>query len=236
MAGVTCQPKPIQEQRRDMTDQTDDGAHAAGAASAETEFISAERLVFFSDAVVAIAITLLALGLPLPNLTSNATNAQVLAAIRADHSDYLAFLISFVVIANHWRSHHRLYRDVHKLDGRIITLNFLWLLMIVVTPFATKLISANGGFGVRFTAYAVIQILTMLAFLLMNRHIKSSNLLRSGAPPPASAGDDIAVLAIAGMFAISIPVSFITQWAFLFWVFSPFAARAARRRYTRDTR
>jgi uncharacterized membrane protein len=220
-----------------MTDQAEDGIEgASGAASAEAEFISAERLIFFSDAVVAIAITLLALGLPLPaHLTSASSNLQVFRGMWADHSDYLAFLISFVVIANHWRSHHRLYRYVSKLDSRIITLNLLWLLMIVITPFATRLISANGGFGARFTIYAVIQVLTMLMYLLMSRHIKQNHLLSPGSPPPVTAADDVALLAVAGMFAISIPVSFITEWAFLFWVFSSFAAKGARRRYTRGT-
>ncbi len=220
-----------------MTDQTEDGLLAAGGATAEAEFISAERLVFFSDAVVAIAITLLALGLPLPaGLNPTSTNAQVFAGMRADHSYYLAFLISFVVIANHWRSHHRLYRNVSKLDARILTLNFVWLLMIVITPFATRLISAEGGFGTRFTVYAVIQVLTVLTFLLMSRHIRTGKLLRPGAPAPATGADDVALLAVAAMFAISIPVAFVTQWAFLFWVFSSFAAKAARRRFTRAVR
>ena len=122
---------------------------------------------------MAIAITLLALGLPLPaGLNPDSTSGQVFSALWKSHDDYLAFLISFVVIANYWRSHHRLYRNVDKLDSRIVTLNFLWLLMIVVIPFATRLISADGGFGARFTVYAVIQVLTMLAFLLMSRHIR----------------------------------------------------------------
>jgi uncharacterized membrane protein len=218
-----------------MTDQNEDAASYAPGPAADADLISAERLIFFSDAVVAIAITLLALGLPLPaHLTSASSNAQVWKGMWADHSDYLAFLISFVVIANHWRTHHRLFRFVGKLDARIVTLNLLWLLMIVATPFATRLISAEGGFGARFTVYAAIQIVTILAFLAMSRHIRSGRLLRPGSPPPATAADDAGVLAVAGMFAISIPVAYVTQWAFLFWVLSSLAAKAARRRYTTD--
>ena len=82
-------------------------------------------------------------------------------------TDYFAFLISFVVIANHWRTHHRLFRYVARLDRRIVTLNLIWLLMVVITPFATRLLSANGGFGARFTVYAIIQIVTILTFLLI---------------------------------------------------------------------
>jgi uncharacterized membrane protein len=127
--------------------------------------------------------------------------------------------------------HHRLYRNVARLDRRIMTLDFFWLLMIVITPFATKLLSGNGGFGARFTVYAGIQIATILAFLFMHLHVRSAHLLRPGAHEPASRAEDVALLAVAGAFAISIPVALVvhSQWAYVFWVAAAFAARAVRR-------
>src|SRR5271165_6906054 len=109
-----------------MTHQIEDSEPAAGAVAdglaGEADFISAERLIFFSDAVVAIAITLLAFALPLPDhLPSNPTNVQVWDAVWAHRIDYLTFLISFAVIGRHWRLHHRLFRDVYRLDTAIIT-------------------------------------------------------------------------------------------------------------------
>ena len=220
-----------------MTDQTNDDVDAAGERSG-VDLVSAERLVFFSDAVVAIAITLLALALPVPpHLTSKTLNGQTFTDIWAYRDAYLAFLISFAVIANHWRSHHRLYRDVARLDHRIISINMFWLLLIVITPWATRLIAGNGGFGARFTIYAVIQVLTILAFLAMGRHIRSGQLLRTGAPPPTSRVDDAAYLAVAATFAVSIPVAVVknTQWAFAIWVASVFTARAVRRVFSEKT-
>jgi uncharacterized membrane protein len=224
-----------------MTGQIEDSEPAsgdvAGEAAAEADFISAERLIFFSDAVVAIAITLLAFALPVPaGLRSNAPNWQVWDALWAHRIDYLTFLISFVVIGNHWRLHHRLFRYVSRLDTRVIALNMAWLMMIVVIPFATKLISGNGGFGVRFSIYAAIQVVTMLMFLLMSRHIRSSELLRPGAPrvPAASREGGAVLLAVAGLFALSIPVAFVTQWAYALWIASVPVARVLGRRLDRD--
>jgi uncharacterized membrane protein len=223
-----------------MTGQIEDSEPAAGAVTAEpvseVDFISAERLIFFSDAVVAIAITLLAFALPVPGgLRSNAPNWQVWDALWAHRIDYLTFLISFVVIGNHWRLHHRLFRYVSRLDTRIITLNLVWLLMIVVIPFATKLISGNGGFGVRFSIYAAIQVVAMLTFLLMSRHIRSNELLRPGAPrtPAASREGGAVLLAVAGLFALSIPVAFVSQWAYALWIASVPVARVLGRRLDR---
>src|SRR5918997_5982049 len=59
-----------------------------------------ERLTFFSDAVVAIAITLLALGLPVPE---GGTAAEVLRSLADRRYEYLAFLVGFLVVAAHWR-------------------------------------------------------------------------------------------------------------------------------------
>jgi uncharacterized membrane protein len=210
-----------------VTGQTSDEAHA-GDDGSSIELISAERLVFFSDAVVAIAITLLALALPLPH---GATSRAVFKSMWAGRDAYLAFLISFVVIANYWRYHHRLFRSVVRLDGRIITINLIWLLLIVVTPFATRLISGSGGLGARFTVYAVIQVATILGVLAMSLHIRSGHLLRVGAPDPTSRTDEAALLALAGTFAASIPVALATesQWTFVIWVGSAFTARFVRR-------
>ncbi len=223
-----------------MTEQTSNNDNQdAGDLTSEVEFIAAERLIFFSDAVVAIAITLLALTLSPPLLGENATNRDVLAALWTPerHLEYLAFLISFVVIANHWRSHHRLFRYVSRLDQRIVTLNLIWLLMIVVTPFASRLLSGNGGFGVRFGLYAVVQLVTMISFLLMSRHIRGNALLRPEAPTVAKDASDDSWLINAFFFALSIPFAFIPavgQWAFAFWVAGGFATRAHQHR--RDQR
>lgn len=76
-------------------------------ASVEVRAIAVERLTFFADAVVAIAITLLALDLPVP---TGSTNGDLWRSLRENFSDYLAFAISFVVIAARWNAHHRIFR------------------------------------------------------------------------------------------------------------------------------
>src|SRR5215813_5536469 len=126
----------------------------------DVELPSAERLVFFSDAVVAIAITLLALDLPVPQ---GQGNMDLLHSARNNLNDYLAFGISFVVIAAHWRGHHRVFRYVRAV-GPILRWNLLWLFFIVITPFATKVLAGDGAFQARFTFYATQQALIGISF------------------------------------------------------------------------
>jgi uncharacterized membrane protein len=66
------------------------------------------------------------------------------ASVRHDAGHYAAFLISFLVIAAAWRDHHDIFRYVRRVDSRLLTLNFGWLLMIVLNPFATRLLTAPG--------------------------------------------------------------------------------------------
>jgi uncharacterized membrane protein len=217
------------------TDAPDAAASETGAremgvpeAAAEIEFIAAERVIFFSDAVVAIAITLLALGLPLPHGSTLSSNRSVLRSMLQDGNAYLTFLISFAVIGTQWRVHHRLFMYVARLDRRLITVNMVWLLMIVLMPFATRVLSGNGGFGIRFSLYALIQALTALCFLQMMRMLHDHALQRPDAPAPEDGGH-LLLLTVAAMFLISIPIAFVTQWAYVCWIAIPVVARVMRR-------
>jgi uncharacterized membrane protein len=102
---------------------------------------AAERLTFFSDAVVAIAITLLAIELPVPE---GDTVSAFWSSVRSDAGHYAAFLISFAAIAAAWSNHHDLFRYARRIDPRLRTLNLGWLLMIVLNPFATRLLTTAG--------------------------------------------------------------------------------------------
>jgi uncharacterized membrane protein len=81
----------------------------------EAESRAAERLTIFSDAVVAIAITLLALDLPVPE---GDTVSVFWSSVRRNDGHYAAFLISFVVIAAAWGTHHDVFRYTRRVDPR----------------------------------------------------------------------------------------------------------------------
>lgn len=179
-----------------------------------------ERLIYFSDAVIAIAITLLALELPIPAGVHG--NAAVLGFLREHSAEYLAFLISFAAVAMHWLVHQRLFRYVTGLAGGVIRWNLLWLLMIVVMPFTTKLLTSEAdAFEVQFTVYAVDQVLAALFLLLTFAGLRQSGLLRADTPSGVIDGSTEFMTAVVAMFALSIPVAFVTRWAALCWLLLP---------------
>jgi uncharacterized membrane protein len=192
------------------------------------EGIATSRVIFFCDAVVAIAITILVLALPLPHSTGSTTNHQLLSALASGWDSYLAFLVSFAVIGLYWAAHRRVFRYVSRVNHRIGQLTLLWLLMMVLIPFAAKLLAGSGGFGVRFTLYALLQIIASASLVLMSRVIIRDDLLRPDAPEAARHPDNLASQTVIVMFALSIPVAFFTIWAFALWAVIPLLVRAIR--------
>jgi uncharacterized membrane protein len=101
-----------------------------------------ERVLFFSDAIVAIAITLLALNLRLDVPEGHHLTFQDLLL---PWKNYIAFLLSFINIASFWRTHHQMYTYIHKMNGRTLWYNICWLFFIVTLPFATSVLSTHFG-------------------------------------------------------------------------------------------
>jgi len=105
----------------------------------------AERPVFFTDAVVAIAMTLLIL--PLMESVSDAGgDAGAGQWLSEQWSRLLSFALSFVLVAVFWRAHFRLFEHVDAITDRMMMLNFGWMLTIVWLPVATSLSGALPTF------------------------------------------------------------------------------------------
>jgi uncharacterized membrane protein len=196
---------------------------------------AAERLTFFSDAVVAIAITLLAIDLPVPEGSSF---SAFWLSVRHDDGHYLAFLISFAVIAAAWFDHHDLFRYVRATDARLRVLNMWWLLSIVLNPFATKLLTVSGHsltvHAVRFGFYALLQVLESAMLYAMLRHLIAGRL----ADPPRPVVDSLTrkTYSLVLGFGLSIPVFFVTNVGWLLWLAGPVLAGLFRQRQRRTRR
>jgi uncharacterized membrane protein len=101
-----------------------------------------DRLVLFTDAVVAIALTLLVLPLVEVVTETKAEGHGALEVITHHKPEIYSFLLSFVVIANFWLGHHRVFEHVRAYTSGMIRLNLVWLLMIVVLPFPTEIVGS----------------------------------------------------------------------------------------------
>lgn len=197
-------------------------------AEPEVQLFAAERLAFFTDAVVAIAITLLALALTVPQ---GVNWAQVRGSLGELSNEYIAFLISFLIIASAWAGHHAMFRYVTKADAGLMILNLGWLMMIVIAPFATRMVVDDKlMFPVGFLFYAAVQVMLAALMLLMLRHAQRRHLFLSTIPPMFLARARFRCLVPGIPFLLSIGLVFVPgvgQDAYILWVAGPSVLGAA---------
>ena len=168
------------------------------------------RLVFFSDAVMAIAITLLAVNIRVPQLAPPVSASQLGSSLGAMLPQALSFLISFIVIGVYWMAHHRYFGYIKRYDARLMWLNLLFLLFIVVLPFFSTLLGSYGSLPVAETLYALVIAgigLSMLAMWAYASH--DHRLVDEKLDPGFIRGTFPLAVATPVIFLASIPVAFV---------------------------
>jgi uncharacterized membrane protein len=134
--------------------------------------MSTNRLESFSDGVFAVAITLLVLGLVVPEVGPHRSLGHALVA---SWPQYAAYVVSFLTIGIIWINHHAMIGRLRAADHTILILNLLLLMTVVLLPFATDLIATYlrhpQGRSLAAALYAGTSVLMAVTFSLLNRRI-----------------------------------------------------------------
>jgi uncharacterized membrane protein len=132
-----------------------------------------ERMILFSDAVFAIAITLLIIEVKFPELPEDhAASIDLFKLFKPTIREFLAFLISFFFIGISWSRHLKMFRYLRAYDDKVIILNLLSLLFIVTFPFsASAAIHIKDGFLFPMIIYLANIMLVMGSSFFMARYI-----------------------------------------------------------------
>lgn len=118
-----------------------------------------ERLILFSDAVFAIAITLLVIEIKIPEIPrDDVTDRHLLHSLAELIPKFIGFLVSFLLIGQYWIVHHRLFGFVTSFTGKLIWLNIFFLLAVALMPFST-------GF---YSEYVLTKAITPIIFYTAN--------------------------------------------------------------------
>ncbi|MGH8862366.1 MAG: TMEM175 family protein [Jatrophihabitantaceae bacterium] len=132
------------------------------------------RLEAFSDGVIAVAITLLVLGITVPPVPLHG-HTDLAHALGSEWAEYAAYAVSFATIGIIWINHHAMIARLREADQSILILNLVLLMTIGLLPFATKLmatyVSAGRDERLAAAAYSGSFLLMAVAFAALNRHI-----------------------------------------------------------------
>ncbi len=122
-----------------------------------------ERIQFFSDAVFAIAMTLLVLEIRLPE-----TDGELSWAMLAElWPQVFAYALSFSIIGINWVTHHRKFLVIVRFDGRLMAINLVLLGFVALLPFPTSILSDYGDNTPVVVLYALnVGVITLLQLWL----------------------------------------------------------------------
>jgi uncharacterized membrane protein len=118
------------------------------------------RVLAFSDGVFAIIVTLLVLEIHVPELSAGQSLRAALAEV---WPSFVAFLISFVVVAIAWVGHRDLFALIRRTDRTLVWLNILYLLPLSLIPFGASLLARYEREPVALRMYGVLLIAIAIA-------------------------------------------------------------------------
>ena len=126
--------------------------------------MTTNRLEAFSDAVIAIIITIMVLELGIPH-------GADLDALRPLLPVFLAYALSFVYLGIYWNNHHHMFTTVEHVNGAILWANLHLLFWLSLFPFMTGWMGENGFASLPVAVYGGISLLAAIAYLILQRTI-----------------------------------------------------------------
>jgi uncharacterized membrane protein len=207
-----------------------------------------ERLVLFSDAVFAIAITLLIIEIRVPELNFPELSRKhpefihhpdkLILKILADDllAKFIGFVVSFVVISLYWINHHLLFGMLTNYNRKLIWANLRFLFTIVLMPFTSGFYSGYwmSGLITPIAFYSINILLSGLTILQLWQLITNSanNLCVSPPAPALVSYYKVRSLTAAMVFMVSFGVAYISiSWAYVVPVFIPLVMWAIKAYY-----
>jgi uncharacterized membrane protein len=181
----------------------------------ERKDFQVDRIILFSDAVFAIAITLLVIEIKAPQIHQADSRSHQVQQLLELIPEFVAFLISFFVVAIYWRSHHRIFGFVGAYSSKLILVNSIFLFTIVLMPFSSAYFSENFGYVLPFIFYNTNIIITGIINYYFIRYVfNPQSQLVTHRPTPM-------FLHLFKARAITIPIFFIFVNVFVLFGFVP---------------
>jgi uncharacterized membrane protein len=199
-----------------------------------------ERMILFSDAVFAIAITLLALEIKVPPVDRHiATDEMLMKSLDDLMPKLVGFLLSFFFIGLYWTMHHRMFGYVVNYTRRLLWLNLIFLLAVVLMPFSTAFYSEYifRLLKLPLIIYAGnIIFLGVMNFILWNYITHPSHRLTEGLSVQEKKYFKIRSLLVPGFFIlISVFYVFVNRKGSLYFLFLiPLLTRLFRKFYLKN--
>ena len=162
-----------------------------------------DRLLAFSDGVIAIIITIMVLELKVPH-------GAELGALAKLWPVFLSYVLSFIYIAIYWNNHHHMMHTVTQVNGAMLWANMHWLFWLSLIPFATGWLGENHFAKLPTALYGVTLLLVAIAYFILQQVIiraqGGQSVLR------AAVGKDLKGKISPMIYVAAIVLAFVNPW------------------------
>ena len=162
-----------------------------------------ERLLAFSDGVIAIIITIMVLELKVPHSAEWAALTKLVPV-------FLSYVLSFIYIAIYWNNHHHLMHTVTRVNGLILWANTHLLFWLSLIPFATGWMGENHFAPLPTAVYGAALLMPALAYYLLQMAIIRTQGTNSSLAKLL--GSDIKGKISPVLYISAIPLAFVSPW------------------------
>ena len=161
------------------------------------------RLEAFSDGVLAIIITIMVLGLKVPE-------EPTLKALLPLFPILLSYVLSFIFLGIYWTNHHHLCQAITKVDGRVLWANLHLLFWLSLVPFVTAWNGIDGFAGVSAALYGVVLLFAAVAYFILTKALIA--LHGEHSVIATALGADFKGKISVVIYAAAIPLAFVASW------------------------
>ena len=161
------------------------------------------RLEIFSDAVIAIVMTLMVLELKAPH-------GDTWLTLKPLAPTFLAYILSYVYLGIYWNNHHHMLHATDHIDGRIMWANLALLFWLTLIPFTTAWMSENEFAMIPVAVYGAVLLLAAFSYYLLFHaiiaHDDANNDLKD------AIGDDKKGRWSMIFYVAALPLAFVNPW------------------------
>ena len=169
----------------------------------DADSVSKGRLEAFTDAVIAIVMTIMVLDLRPPAGHGFSDLKSLLPKL-------LVYALSFTFLAIYWNNHHHLMQVVERIDGRVLWANMGLLFSLSLTPAATAWLGEHPGDTGPVVVYGLVLLLSAVAYFLLTRALLAMH--SPGSRLAVAIGDDRKGLFSAIAYVAAVIVAFFEPW------------------------
>ncbi len=161
------------------------------------------RMVNLSDAVFAIAMTLLVLTIDVPNVPA----PELATALREDLPQLGAYALAFALVASQWHMHHKLFHRLAWIDVGMVAINLVFLGTVALVPFPTSVLGSYPTSTAAVAPFLGLFVVLNLAYLLLIMRAQAVRAWSEPLPPAVFRRVVLGSLATIGLLALGIVVS-----------------------------